>query len=334
MGNTSIEWTERTWNPVRGCSLAPGSEAGGCLNCYAARMAARNLPGMASPSTGEPFAVLRPSGPRWTGAVELIESLLDVPLKRRRPTTWFVNSMSDLFHESLSDKAIARVFAVMALCPQHTFQVLTKRADRMLQWASSDSQPSGINEAIRQMMRDGKIARYPECEFPWAPWPLPNVRLGVSCENQPTADARIPHLLQTPAAVRFISAEPLLGPVDLGLNRWVRLPRPVISELPFPPIPYAEKGIYRATANPHGALAVPAAVSGELLGVKPGEFERLPSLDWVIVGGESGPGARPMDPQWARSIRGQCVSANVPFFFKQWGEWLGAEQDGGIVDGV
>src|SRR5271165_4569647 len=114
--------------------MAKGSEDGGCLNCYAARQAARNLPGMRSPTTGEPFAILRDSGPRWTGKVELIPSMLEIPLRRKKPTVYFVNSMSDLFHESLPNEAIDQVFAMMALCPQHTFQVLTKRAERMQKW--------------------------------------------------------------------------------------------------------------------------------------------------------------------------------------------------------
>jgi protein gp37 len=151
--------------------------------------------------------------------------------------------------------------------------------------------------------------------------------LGVSCENQATADERIPLLLQAPAAVRFVSVEPMLGPVDLGLNRWIRLPRAVCSELPWEINSHArvaEPGIYRAEANRHNALSV-RTPSGDLLGIKPAEFERLPALAWVICGGESGPGARPMDPAWARSLRDQCVAAGVPFFFKQWGEWGDAE---------
>ncbi len=185
MSKTKIEWTEHVWNCVRGCSRV--SE--GCRNCYAERMAARGLPGMRSPTTGESFAVMTPSGPQWTGRVELIESMLEVPLRRKKPTVYFVNSTSDLFHEALPDKAIDRVFAVMALCPEHTFLVLTKRPERMREYITC-----------------------------WG-WTLPNVWPGVSCEDQATADARIPLLLQTPAAVRFLSYEPALGPVDL--TQWL-----------------------------------------------------------------------------------------------------------------
>ena len=278
---SKIEWTEKTWNPVRGCSMAKGSESGGCLNCYAARMAARALPGMRSPTTGEPFAILRPAGPRWTGKVELIEHMLDVPLRRKKPTTYFVNSMSDLFHESLPDEAIDQVFAVMALRPEHTFQVLTKRAGRMQKWAARTVMGARIHSAI------GRIRGTGWGNGPEPPFPLPNVWLGVSVEDQQRADERIPHLLQTPAAVRFLSVEPLLGPVSFRWPAWE----------PF-------KG--------------PGQVSDHLDGLR--------RLDWVIVGGESGPGARPMHPEWARSIRDQCVAAGVPFFFKQWGAYCDWDQ--------
>ncbi|MCU1325625.1 MAG: hypothetical protein JWN34_995 [Bryobacterales bacterium] len=247
---SSIGWTDSTWNPIRGCSMAKGSEAKGCLNCYAARLNARNLPEMKSPTTGEPFARILESGPRWTGKVELIEKSLTLPLKWKKPKRIFVNSLSDLFHEGLTDERIDRVFAVMALCPQHTFQVLTKRPERMLEYLSSVPLNSG---------------------------PLPNLWLGVSCEDQDTASARIPLLLQTPAAVSFVSYEPALGPVD-----FTRLSDGRINSL---------NAVY---------------VTGE-------------NLDWIIVGGESGPGARPFDIQWARSTIAQCKAAGVACFVKQLG---------------
>lgn len=271
--NSKIEWTDATWNPIRGCSMAKGSEAGGCLNCYAARMCARGLPGLNSPTTGEPFAIMRESGPRWTGKVELIKSALDLPLHWHKPRRIFVNSMSDLFHESLPNEAIDRVFAVMALCPQHTFQVLTKRPERMVAYLTGG--PWGH---IEQRASETIGTRR---EIPVEHLPLAHVHFGISCENQATANARYPFLLQTPAAVRFLSLEPLLGPIDLG--QLIRLPH---------------------------------------LGERPMIGWNLRKLDQVIVGGESGPGARPMHPDWVRSIRDQCVSAGVPFFFKQWGgEW-------------
>jgi protein gp37 len=246
---SSIAWTDSTWNPIRGCSMAKGSETKGCLNCYAARLNARNLPEMKSPTTGEPFARILESGPRWTGKIELIENSLTLPLKWKKPKRIFVNSLSDLFHEGLTDEQIDRVFAVMALCPQHTFQVLTKRPERMLEYLSSVPSNS----------------------------PLPNVWIGVSCEDQDTASARIPLLLRTPAAVRFVSYEPALGPVD-----FIRLSDGRINSL---------NGIHATGGN----------------------------LDWIIIGGESGPGARPFDIQWARNTIAQCKAAGVACFVKQLG---------------
>lgn len=259
---SSIEWTDATWNPVRGCSMAKGSETGGCLNCYAARLNARNLPEMKSPTTGEPFARILQSGPRWTGKVELIEKALMLPLKWRKPKRIFVNSLSDLFHEALPDEAIDRVFAVMALCPQHTFQVLTKRPERMLKYFDDPIRRGYL--VNRERERFYNTAHRELVWYATMHWPLPNVWLGISIENKPTAKTRIQLLQQTPAAVRFLSVEPLL------------------------------------------------AALGKL---------DLEGIDWVIVGGESGPGARPMHPDWVRSIRDQCSAAGVAFFFKQWGEY-------------
>jgi protein gp37 len=237
---TGIEWTDATWNPVTGCTKV----SAGCDHCYA-----------------ETFAE------RWRGTpghyfergfdVQARPDKLSLPLKWRKPKRIFVNSMSDLFHDDVHDDYIARVFAVMARCPQHTFQVLTKRHARM-----------------RSLLSSRKFSRFVEELTPsFSPlvgmWPLPNVWLGVSAEDQHWADIRIPALLDTPAAVRFISAEPLLGPVDL-YKLW----------------------------RPEG-----------------------PELNWVIVGGESGREARPMHPDWARSLRDQCQAAGVAYLFKQWGEW-------------
>jgi protein gp37 len=217
----------------------------------------------------------------WNGKVsESNWGQMIKPLSWKRPRRIFACSMSDLFHEALPDEAIDRVFAVMALCPQHTFQVLTKRPERMRRylsqaqgniWDAMMGLPSRrVNYVV---MRDGNPV------IQAAPgWPLPNVWLGVSVEDQQRADERIPLLLETPAAKRFLSCEPLLGPVDL----WPKL----------------------------------------IGGVN------VPGLDWVIVGGESGKGARPMHPDWARSLRDQCQAAGVPFFFKQWGSCLPCSWDG------
>ncbi|WP_255772373.1 DUF5131 family protein [Mycobacteroides abscessus] len=267
---TGIEWTDATWNPVTGCDkVSPG-----CDHCYA-----------------ETFAE------RWRGTpghyfetgfdVQLRPDKLDLPLRWTKPRKVFVNSMSDLFHDKVPDEYIARVFAVMALAPQHTFQLLTKRHGRMrslltrcehrgahkpgidfrsaMAWAVSKANP----DRLPHVPDDAEIRIFHE-----TPWPLPNVWLGVSAEDQKRADLRIPALLDTPAAVRFVSAEPLLGPIDLHGD------------------PIGKDSVFW-----------------------------IGHLDWVIVGGESGPGARPMHPDWARSMRDQCVAAGVPFLFKQWGEW-------------
>lgn len=214
---TKIAWCDSTWSPVRGCTRV--SE--GCRNCYAERMAARRLPGLMSPTTGKPFAVTwkplrdNPGGPRWSGRVELIESALDIPLRCRKPRRIFVNSMSDTFHEALPDEAIDRIFAVMALCPQHTFMVLTKRAERMRKWHArcvvDGKLRSGLGKAVQDICGGtygGRFTMEPFYKLQLAykswPWPLPNVWLGTSVEDQKAADERIPLLLQTPAAVRFI----------------------------------------------------------------------------------------------------------------------------------
>ncbi len=280
MARTKIEWTDVTWNPTRGCSRV--SE--GCRNCYAERTAARFAYGW-DPSSGEvnrpnaPYAGLvrsTPKGPRWTGEVRLVPEKLSEPLRWRKPRRVFVDSMSDLFHEKIPDEYIAAVFGVMAACPQHTFQTLTKNPKRMLEWFGQLSgrwmaEPGqeaavccGSADVIRpEMIPDNKER---------VPWPLPNVMLGVSCEDQATADERIPLLLQTPAAVRFVSAEPLLEAVDLKPG-WLRWPGTMLDH----------------------------------------------ALDWVIVGGESGPGARPCDVEWIRSIVEQCVEAGTACFVKQIG---------------
>lgn len=252
---TSIEWTDVTWNPVTGCSkVSPG-----CAHCYAERVTHRfnrdALPW--TPANAAVNVVLHPER-------------LDAPLHWRKPRRVFVNSMSDLFHENVPDEFIARVFAVMALSPWHTYQVLTKRPELMHAYmtdfalrVNAHGWPEGVPMAPR--FRANGLPNAVD-------WPLPNVWLGVSVENQHWADERIPLLLQTPAAVRFVSCEPLLGPVDL--SRWMG-------------------------CNDPGCCT--------------------PWLDWVIVGGESGPKARPMDLAWARSLRDQCRAASVPFFMKQLG---------------
>jgi protein gp37 len=320
---TNIEWTDATWNPIRGCSRV--SE--GCRNCYAEKVAYR-FSGPGQPYEG--LATKVNGHAAWTAEVRFVEDHLLDPLKwghvphhedtgiktrgkcecPGRPRRIFVNSMSDLFHENVPDEWIDRIFAVMALCPQHTFQVLTKRPERMLKYLTglccgriSDE----VAELVEKHWHRDWIKGMPR-GFEWNVygkirtsggvgdyWPLPNVWLGVSVENQAAADERIPLLLQTPAGVRFISAEPLLGTVELC--RYLGFQHE------------DEIGIENVDQSLHEARA---------LGM---HDPWVRGLDWVICGGESGPGARPMHPDWARSLRDQCQAAGVPFFFKQWGEY-------------
>lgn len=249
---THIEWTDATWNPVTGCTKV----SAGCKHCYAERDWARLS---ANPTT-------RYYGRAFTD-VQCHSDVLDLPLRWKRPRRIFVNSMSDLFHPDVPDEFIAAVFRTMAWAHQHQFQVLTKRPERMQRLLSDDEFQDSVTDNAH------------ECAD-W-PWPLANVWLGVSVEDQAAAAERIPPLLQTPAAVRWISAEPLLGPVDIGPY----MPNPLWNNLPS---------------------------------------WKEPELDWVVAGGESGPNARPMSIQWARGLRDQCVSAGVPFLFKQWGEFAPA----------
>lgn len=309
---SAIEWTSETWNPLVGCTKV----SAGCKGCYAIRQAWRNAH---MPHTAERYAgtvAKTSSGLNWTGQVNLVESVLDKPLRWRKPRRVFVNSMSDLFHESVPDEWIDRVFAAMALAPQHTFQVLTKRPERLRAWFGGTSGMTreahvliAIGNRLRGQPMSTRIAALAAMN---RRWPLPNVWLGVSVEDQATADARIPLLLETPAAVRFVSAEPLLGPVDLD-----------------PPRCDAH-GIESNTATLDGLPACNDCQadgrSGELsyghwLDDPECAVVNGPAIGWVIVGGESGPGARPCDVEWIRSIVRQCRDAGVPAFVKQLGSW-------------
>lgn len=258
---TKIEWTDAVWNPVSGCSKV----SHGCKNCYAERL----WPRLSAP--GQPYA-----GRAFTDVRCHPERLSD-PLRWRKPRRVFVNSMSDLFHEDVSNIFLSSVFNTMACAHVHTFQILTKRPARMREWFETIRRYEHRDGSIFHLDQDDLIVGLDH-------WPLPNVWLGVSVEDQSTADERIPLLLQTPAATRFISAEPLLA--QINIERWL-----------------------------------PAKIIGV-----PGE-QTIDGLDWVICGGESGPRARPMQAAWAQSLRDQCQAAGVPFFFKQWGEWLPAMQN-------
>lgn len=471
--NSKIEWCDDTWNPVRGCARVssgcggPGDHGG----CYAEAMAARFSK---SGQWGHGFAEMHGGKPRWTGKVELIESMLTLPLTWKVPRRIFVNSTSDLFHEALPDEAIDRVFAIMTLAPQHTFQILTKRSKRMQEYMTTPLQGPWAGRATRDgepvtdvdwrmrgvvtdMLRDvpGQVLNRAvafmdardggEGDGFFRRWPLQNVWLGTSIEDQPTADERIPDLLATPAAVRFVSCEPLLSGIDL--SKWVHdkrreglpssggdgLVRGASSRLDLATrsmdarrntvahlyseaqsrdqqraegkifegdvrgwggatknqrasnrlddsessadperasdqshqrghlrqspeqsrtgyssakrsarshVPQSEeKGsegreefisvCNRSASNPDtGDVVHEGHVSeGHSGGIRGHAIDRFGDcppqelgsrgLDWIIVGGESGPHARPMHPDWARSVRHQCAAAGTAFFMKQ-----------------
>lgn len=288
MGSTTrIEWADATWGPVTGCTeVSPG-----CDHCYAKTFAERwrGTPGHYFEQGFD--VVLRPDK-------------LDLPLRWKKPRRIFVNSMSDLFHAEVPDEFIARVFAVMALAPQHTFQVLTRRHGRMRSLLTSETfMQDLIQYVVAAEVHEGLTFDGDEYTLR----SLPNVWLGVSVENQQWADIRIPALLDTPAAVRFLSCEPLLGPVDLS---------PWLTK-------HGRERAYRYHDTTCGA-----GQGGCFHPPCPCACHRLPDVqpDWVIVGGESGHGARPMHPEWARSLRDQCTTAGLPFLFKQWGGWAPVDE--------
>lgn len=288
---TGIEWTDATWNPVTGCAKV----SAGCKHCYAEREWPR-MTKLVPAYAGRDFTDVRTHGNR-----------LDQPIRWAKRRMIFVNSMSDLFHPAVPDDFIDSVFGVMWAClygrneqDGHIFQVLTKRADRMRDYFKTDRREAWARSAVHHgggidpdgiwdqtMNHDG---------------PHPRIWLGVSVEDQAAADERIPLLLDTPAAVRWISAEPLLGPVDL-----------------------TSLTIIEKEGNRPGVLM------NSLTGHVAGPDDMLDAqLDWVVVGGESGPNARPMHPAWPRSLRDQCAAAGVPFLFKQHGEWIGQDD----IDGA
>ncbi len=329
---SKIEWTDVTWNPVRGCSVV--SE--GCRNCYAMKQAHR-FSGKGQPYEG--LTMIGQHGPSWIGTVRTVPELLNAPLHWKKPRRVFVNSMSDLFHRDVPHEFLVKAFAIMALTPQHTYQILTKRANRMQDWLSLNTLGHAVRGAAWSML--GKMPKFDHQSILTRPWPLPNVWLGVSIENQQAADERIPLLLQTPAAVRFISAEPLLGPVDL--RQWMHdwgCPcgwggddtRSYCAECGWRG---DEAGSGENCPDCNEMLDDSTAfrkcdrTTRDGSGFGP---NGSPSIDWVVVGGESGPGARPCDIAWIRSLRDQCQAAGVPCFVKQLGANIAPVRiDGGSV---
>ena len=271
---SKIEWTEKTWNPASGCTKI----SDGCKNCYAETMAKR-LKAMGIKEYENGFAVT------------LHPSRLREPLERKKPTMYFVCSMGDLFHEDVPFEFIYKIWVVMINSSQHTFQVLTKRPDRMFEFIS-------VYAPVRAMTGETYGTDF-----------LPkNIWLGVTAENQEQADKRIPILLDTPAALRFVSIEPMLSHIDLT-KYLVR---------------------YRCYSCGQESLEspdkCPSCGHSEL-----GDKYFSSAIDWVIVGGETGTGARPLQYEWVKDIQEQCKAAHIPFFFKKWGKL--AQSDKSFIDG-
>jgi len=307
---TKIEWAEETWNPTRGCTpLSPG-----CRRCYAERQAHR-MAGAGGLYEGLTRASAH--GPKWTGEVRLVREALNDPRHWNAPREVFVDSMSDLFHPDVPDGFIMDVWRIMAVCYWHTFIVLTKRAERMRDWVTRFAQSEEVDDEPRLVRGPAEIRQaytsaraqlfadmiegslegeaYPIYDWiegmRWLPSVLPNVVLGVTCENQKCARERVPLLVSTPAACRILSIEPMLERVDI-------------------------------------AAALPAGWNAAT----------HPNINGVIVGGESGPGAEPVNAKDVRYVRDQCAAAGVDFFFKQWGGYpknkLGRVLDGRTYDAL
>jgi protein gp37 len=299
--NSGIEWTDATWNPIRARNLATGRVgwhcvhvSEGCRYCYAEDFNLR----LGTRVEFKPQLVGRD--------IELFldETMLTLPLRWPRPRKIFVGSMSDLFGEFVPDAWIDHVFGVMALASQHTFQVLTKRPERLFDYLSA------LLAGDRRLPLAEVELEHPNGQRPltdlidFGVWsrPLPNVWIGTSTEDQPTTDARVPIILRTPAAVRFVSAGPLLGPVDIA---------------------------WALSRNP-----VEIAAGFQLRGHFAPDAETLRGLDLVIAEGESGLNGRPMHPDWPRRLRDDCAAARRAFFFKQWGAWAPALANCGPGDGL
>ncbi len=320
---TKIEWTDASWSPIRARNIKTGKvgwycehATTGCEFCYAESMNKRL-------GTGLPFK----PGHRKDVELFLDDTMLLAPLRWKKPRMIFVCSMTDLFADFVTDEWIDKVFAVMAMTQprciegiSHTYQILTKRPDRMLSYLSKER--VALSRRWARASLDCGLIRRRDCgdldrtmaffesltsnSEDGLGWPLPNVWLGVSTERQEEADERIPHLLQTPAAVRFISAEPLLGPIDLTA---IEAPDKVEGERwTFDAL---TNGDYY-TQHSETMLGEPRSSSGD------GPY-REHALDWVIVGGESGPNARPMQMEWAMALVDLCAGAEVACFVKQLG---------------
>lgn len=311
---TKIEWADATLNYANGCSrVSPGCGGpgphGGCYAELLAGTRMRNHPTRAG------LTKQTPAGPRWTGDVRIHEPALEQALRWKRGRKIFWNAHGDLFHEKVTDEQIDRLFAVCALTPHHTHMILTKRSARMQEYLSRPGVEIGIGICalgfvLDAMVKDpstnlgaGVLVRSTDhLAGALVTWPLKNVWLGVSVEDQERR-SRIADLAQTPAAVRFVSGEPLLE----GLS---------LTDIPL-----------NGGVDEHGIQWLFDALSGEQYFLSEDGFKYsgggpdMQPVDWLIVGGESGSKARPMHPDWARLLRDQCQAARVPFLLKQWGEW-------------
>lgn len=299
---SNIQWTDATWNPVAGCTRVNSD----CNNCYAVAMTHR-LEAMGQPKYSG-LTVLNNKGHRhFNGVVHTDDAALTIPLGWRKPRRIFVNSMSDLFHKEVGFDFVDQVMTIIACCPQHTFQILTKRPERAFEYFKqvglSDIGPRGhrcqvwsavMNRAEHKWMKSDPdymntvrplLFERLKAQGPLPDGPLPNLWLGTSCGHQDAADQMIPHLLRCPAAVRFLSVEPMTGPIEFS------------------------------------------NVSGRSDAVSQLGKKAIAGIHWVIVGGESGPGARPCNVAWIRSIIEQCQGASVPCFVKQLGKWISGDHD-------
>ena len=315
MPKTSIEWVRNddgsegySWPVINGC-LPAGP---GCEHCYAMRLAATRLK---HTERYKGLARFGSNGPQWTGAVRLVEKELTMPLRLRKPSRIFVCDMGDLFYEEVTDAMIDRVFAVMMLAPQHTFIVLTKRAERMRAYLSDPTLYERVlvhADALRASRSDLTMTGVSNPTTHPPPW----IWWGVSVENQDAADERVPLLLQTPAAVRFLSVEPLLGPVNLDPPHCQYCPDDLED------LGHADDG------TPWCMRCDSEMAQGWWLEPLDDDGQPLngPAINWVITGGESGPRARPASPQWFRNIRDQCVASGVAYFHKQNGEYASVSE--------
>lgn len=287
MNKTAIEYLTHTWNPIA-MRCTPVSE--GCKNCWHIRLCKRHAANpLHAPDVRAAYA---------GGEPVLLGHRLNAPLRRRKPAMIGVQFMGDLFHEDVPDGLVDKAFAVMLQAPQHTYQVLTKRAKRMETYVGLWGLPDDCRSSIYRVAESLKCSPASLRQR----WPLANLWLGVTAENQQTADERIPLLLQTPAAVRFVSIEPMLGPVDI---------EPYLPQLVC-------DGCGREIAGSYeGHIHEILHDVGDRFPERCGAVRRGPGLNWVICGAETGPGKRPMELDWVCDVRDQCSVANVPFFFKR-----------------